>query len=62
MIYFSISLPHKHVYRKDHQIDRNPVQLKEYLLLLCMRALESGDVARVELSTDLLTGRRLRHV
>jgi hypothetical protein len=62
MIHRSIPLPHKHVYRKTPQKDRNSVQLKEYLVFPGIRALAHRDMARVGLIAHLLAGRRLRHV
>jgi hypothetical protein len=62
MVHRSISLPYKHVYRKTRQADLNSMRLKAYFVLLGMRALAHGDMDRVDLMTDLLVQRRLRHV
>jgi hypothetical protein len=56
----AIPLPHKRIYRKAHQKDRNSRQLKEYLVLLGTCALAHDDMARVDLIGHLLAGRRLR--
>jgi hypothetical protein len=62
VIHSSIPFPHKPVYRKTCQKDCKSLQLKYYLVLLGMRALAHGDMARVGLIADLLGGRRLTHV
>jgi hypothetical protein len=49
------------VYRKARQLHRTPTQLKEYLVLLGMRALAHGDMARVDLITLLIRRGGMSH-
>jgi hypothetical protein len=47
--------------RKARQLDRTPAQLKRYLVLLGLRALVHGDMARVDLITQLIRREALAH-
>jgi hypothetical protein len=62
MVHWNVPLPSKRIYRKTRPVDRNSLQMKEYLVFLGMRALARSDMTRVDIITDLFAERRGRHV